>query len=128
MNADQKAFLDAEETAEQLVTTLAKLKSEIESFDTAKKDLSAVRSKLEQLIAAFSSIGEDTKAVVENLKRIGGPELMDRITKSQKALEDRLSQTEETIRRRTGKLQVLIILVGLVALAAAVFAILPFVR
>ena len=121
MNADQKAFLDAEQTAEQLVTTLAKLKSEIESFDSAKKDLSAVRSKLEQLIAASSSIGEDTKEVVENLKRIGGPELMDRIRESQEALEDRLSQTEATLRRRTGRLQLMIIFVGLFALAAAIF-------
>lgn len=117
MNTDQKAFLDAEETAEQLVSTLGRLKAEIESFDTAKSDLSAVRDKLERFIEASAAIGVNTQEIVRELKRIGGPELMERIAK-----------VETTVEHRTARLQVLTILVGILALVAAVLSIIPFVR
>ena len=128
MNADQKAFLDAEATAEQLVSTLDKLKEEIESFQTAKSDLSAVRDKLERLIEASASIGADTQEVVKNIKRIGGPELMERIEKSKVTLEERISTAEATIQKRMGRLQLMVILVGLISVASAVFATLLYVR
>lgn len=115
MEQDVQKFLKAEETAEKLVETLRELHAEATSYQAATKELSAVRERLLGLIASTENVVNDSHQVVELLKEIGGPEILDRLTK----LENKSIEGFAQQGRSLGKLRILII----VALAVSVITV-----
>lgn len=80
MPQDAQKFLQAEQSAEQLVETLAELKNEAVSYKTSAKELDAVRQKLVGLIDSVQSVAKDAHEVVKLIKAVGGPEILSRIS------------------------------------------------
>lgn len=115
MNAEQ--FLNTEQAAEELVTTLEKLRAEVQSFGSATQELAATRKKLEGFIDSCREIAADTNAIVKEIRKIGGPELF-----------SRMDQLESVINARARKLQVLVVIVGVISFAAAIASLIPLVR
>lgn len=103
MEQDTQKFLEAEKKADELVETLKKLKSEVESYDTASKELNIVREDLEKFLTSTKEIADDSHEALNTIKSIGGPEILDRLKK----IEDR--QQSDT-KRLTIILSVIIVL------------------
>ena len=72
--------MQAEQSAEQLVETLAVLKNEAVSYKTSANELDAVRQKLVTLIDSVQAVAKDTHEVVKLIKSVGGPEILGRIS------------------------------------------------
>lgn len=89
MEKDTQEFLKAEEAAGKLVQTLEKLKAEGVSYQTASEELDKVRGRLVSLIKSTEEVVKGSHEIVGVLKRIGGPEILDRLTrlKEQRAQE-----------------------------------------
>ena len=72
-------FLKAEQSAVDLVNTLQKLQSEVNSYDTAKNELNNVREDLRRFINSSQEIALRTNEAVRILKEIGGPEIFKKL-------------------------------------------------
>jgi len=81
MDKEAQKFLEAEETAQNLVKTLKQLHNEATSYQTAKKELDAVRQRLIELIDSTEKISKGSYESINVLKEIGAPEILGRITK-----------------------------------------------
>jgi len=79
MPQETDKFLQAEEAAEKLTETLKKLHTEATSYQTAKKELDAVRQRLLGLIESTEKVVVDTQETIKTLKAIGGPEILKRL-------------------------------------------------
>ncbi|HDD43307.1 MAG TPA: hypothetical protein ENG63_00395 [Candidatus Desulfofervidus auxilii] len=84
MEKETERFLQAEETAAKLVETLKQLHTEATSYQTATKELDVVRQRLLKLIESTEKIATNSHEVIEILKKIGGPEILDRLLKIEK--------------------------------------------
>jgi len=109
-------FLEAEASAEKLVQTLKQLHTEATSYQTATKELDIVRQRLLDLIESTEKVANGSYEVIKILKEIGGPEIINRLTK----LDNK--STEEFAKQSKGleKVKTLII----VTLASSIIAIL----
>lgn len=116
MEKEIQKFLEAEATAEKLVQTLKQLHTEATSYQTATKELDIVRQRLLDLIESTEKVANGSYEVIKILKEIGGPEIINRLTK----LDNK--STEEFAKQSKGleKLKTLII----VTLASSIIAIL----
>ncbi len=94
MTQTVERFLEAEQSAQQLLNTLEVLKEEAGSYQTSKKELDAARLHLVSLIEAMQVVAKDTKEVVQILLKIGSPEILRLIDSVSKQL-----QTESDISR-----------------------------
>ena len=81
MEKDAEKFLQAEETAMELVETLKQLHNEATSYKTATKELDTVRQRLLDLIESTEKITSGSHEIIKILKEIGGAEILNRITK-----------------------------------------------
>lgn len=81
MEKETQEFLKAEEAAGKLVQTLEKLKAESISYQTASEELDKVRGRLVDLIQSTEDIVKGSHEIVGVLKQIGGPEILDRLTR-----------------------------------------------
>jgi len=72
MSHETEAFLQAEESAQEILTVLADLRRETVSYRTSAKELDAVRQHLIGLIDAFQAIATDVDEVIRLLKGVGG--------------------------------------------------------
>ncbi len=81
MEKETQQFLKAEETAGKLVQTLEKLRTESASYHTASEELDKVRGRLINLIQSTEEVVKGSREIVGVLKEIGGPEILDRLTK-----------------------------------------------
>ena len=81
-------FLEAEKAAGKLVQTLEKLQAEGISYRTAAGELDKVRGRLVNLIQSTEEVVKGSHEVVKVLKKIGGPEILGRLT----ALEEQSGQ------------------------------------
>lgn len=88
MEKETQKFLEAEETAAKLVETLKQLYSESTSYQMATKELDVVRQQLLNLIESTEKVVSNSHEIVRILKEIGGPEILNRLTK----IEDKLSE------------------------------------
>ncbi|ROL56727.1 hypothetical protein D9V84_06790 [Bacteroidetes/Chlorobi group bacterium Naka2016] len=84
MEKDAEKFLQAEETAVELVKTLKQLHTEATSYQTATKELDAVRQQLIGLIESTEKIASGSYEVIKILKEIGALEILNRITSVEK--------------------------------------------
>lgn len=80
MEKETQEFLKAEEAAGKLVQTLEKLQAEGVSYQTASEELDKVRGRLVNLIQSTEEVVKGSHEVVEVLKKIGGPEILSRLT------------------------------------------------
>ncbi len=81
MEKETQQFLKAEETAGKLVQTLEKLRTESASYQTASEELDKVRGRLVNLIQSTEEVVRGSHEIVGVLKKIGGPEILDRLTR-----------------------------------------------
>lgn len=81
MEKETQEFLKAEETAGKLVQTLEKLQAEGASYQTASEELDKVRGRLVNLIQSTEEVVKGSREIVGVLKEIGGPEILDRLTR-----------------------------------------------
>ncbi len=81
MEKETQQFLKAEETAGKLVQTLEKLQAEGTSYQTASEELNKVRGRLVNLIQSTEEVVKGSHEIVGVLKEIGGPEILDRLTR-----------------------------------------------
>ncbi len=81
MEKETQEFLKAEEAAEKLVQTLEKLQAEGTSYQTASEELNKVRGRLVNLIQSTEEVVKGSHEIVGVLKEIGGPEILDRLTR-----------------------------------------------
>lgn len=81
MEKETQEFLKAEETAAKLVQTLEKLQAEGASYQTASEELDKVRGRLVNLIQSTEEVVKGSHEIVGVLKKIGGPEILDRLTR-----------------------------------------------
>jgi len=115
MEKEAEKFLQAEETAVKLVETLKQLHTEATSYQTATKELDAVRQRLIELIESTEKIASDSHEIIRTLKEIGGPEILNRITK----VGDKINEEFVKQSKAMDKLKVLII----VTLASSIIAV-----
>ncbi len=81
MEKETQKFLKAEEAAEKLVQTLEKLQAEGVSYRTASEELDKVRDRLVNLIQSTEEVVKASREIVGVSKRIGGPEILGRLTR-----------------------------------------------
>lgn len=109
MDKDVEKFLQAEEKAVELVKTLEQLHTEANSYQTATKELDAVRQRLINLIESTEKIASGSYEVIKILKEIGAIEILNRITSVESRVGEELlkvlggveSLKTETIERFT---------------------------
>lgn len=79
MSKEADQFLQAEQSAKDVLQTLEELKKAAVSYRTSAAHLDAAREKLAKLIDSIQAVAKDTHEVVKLLKSIGGPEILSRI-------------------------------------------------
>lgn len=95
MEKEKEKFLKAEEAANELVDTLTKLLIEVKSYQTATEELEKVRQSLLQLIESTEVIARDSHQIIKILKEIGGPEILDRLSKLENKLTEEFAKHQE---------------------------------
>lgn len=93
-------FLRAEEEANRLVEELTQLKEETESYQTARKALGEASKGVAGLATRLSDISGRLGGVVETLRSIGTPELLqgqEAVTREVGSLRQDLASTQESI-------------------------------
>jgi hypothetical protein len=121
MARESEKFLQAEESAEQLVQALNELKKEAVSYKSSQYELDTVRQRLVSLIDSIQGVVKDTHEAVKTLKSIGGPEILSGINShSQKLIEHSDIRDQQYSRLRVlvfiGLSASLLSLLGIIAL------------
>jgi hypothetical protein len=122
MEQEAQKFLEAEETAQNLVNTLKQLHNEAISYQTATKELDTIRQRLLNLIESTEKVASGSHEVVKILKEIGGPEIMSRLTELRnKTNEEFANQSKSLKKLRTLIMATLIssviaIIIGVIAI------------
>ena len=124
LEEEAKKFLDAEETANNILESLKKLRAESAHYQTAKDDLETVRQQLVNLINSTEKVAKGSHEVVQILKEIGGPEILDRIVK----LENKSNAYFEEQSKTLKKLKTLIIFCLTSSLIAVIIGISVFLK
>jgi len=124
MEQEVQKFLEAEQTAEKLVQTLKQLHTDATSYKTATKELNAVRQRLLSLIESTEKVANGSHEVIKVLKEIGGPEILNRLTK----LEDKSSEEFAEQSRSVEKLKTLIIVTLTSSIIAIIVGIIALLR
>jgi len=89
MEKEAAKFLQAEEVAVKLVETLKQLHTEATSYQTATKELNAVRQRLLKLIESTEKIVVGCYEVIKILKEIGSLEILNKLAKLEnKSIEE----------------------------------------
>ena len=123
MAIDVDRFLEAEKTADQLLTTLEALRSEVGSYKTAGQELSAVRARLAEFLTLTEQIVGGTRLAVSTLASVGGPEILSRLEHLKDAAAQSgtdLARVERTIGEKFSEADVRIGATRQVALYAAI--------
>jgi hypothetical protein len=123
MEQEAQKFLEAEETAEKFVQTLKQLHTEATSYQTATKELDAVRQRLLGLIESTEKVASGSYEVIKILKEVGGPEILDRITN----VENKVSEESTNQSKNLKNLKILIILTltsSIIAITVGIIALL----
>ncbi len=124
MEKEAEKFLQAEETAVRLVETLKQLHAEATSYQTATKELDTVRQRLLNLIESTEKVVSVSHEIVTILKEIGGPEILNRLTK----VKDKVSEEFVKQSKSLQKLKTLIIVTLASSVIAIIIGIIAFLR
>lgn len=99
METETQKFLEAEETAMKLISTLQKLNTEATSYQTATHELDTVRKRLVGLVEATQNIAKESHEVVKTLRNIGGPAILNRLAQVEKRITEDSSSQAKAIAR-----------------------------
>ena len=102
MEKETQEFLKAEEAARKLVQTLEKLQAEGVSYQTASEELDKVRGRLVNLIQSTEEVVKGSREIIGVLKKIGGPEILDRLTRLKEQCAQEFERQSETLDRLIG--------------------------
>ncbi len=91
-------FLQAEQEAHQLVAELQRLKSEVESYARAHAALDQVAEGLGSLSVALADTADRASSVIETMRKIGTPELL----QGQEAVVSQLTSLREEVEQMEG--------------------------
>jgi gas vesicle protein len=104
MDPENQKFLEAEQSAENLVNTLRQLHAEGVSYQTATRELDAVRTQLVTLIEKMQLIANGSLEAVKTLRDIGGPEILRRITQLEEKIERAQQMATKQVSQIEGKI------------------------
>lgn len=124
MEKEAAKFLQAEETAVRLVETLKQLHTEATSYQTATKELDAVRQRLLSLIESTEKIVASSHEVIKILKEIGGSEILNRLSK----IENKSAEEFNNQSKSLDKLKTLIIVTLASSITAIIIGIIALLR
>ena len=124
MEKETQEFLKAEEAAGKLVQTLEKLQAEGASYQTASEELDKVRGRLVNLIQSTEEVVKGSREIVAVLKEIGGPEILDRLTR----LKEQCDQEFATRSRGMKILSRLVIIAIVSSVAGVVLGLIALIR
>jgi CHASE3 domain sensor protein len=99
MSQESEKFLEAEQSAQQLVETLTALKKETVSYKTSSQELDTTRQKLVGLIDSIENVAKDTHEIVKLIKSIGGPEILRSIESLTKRITEEFNSNERRIQQ-----------------------------
>ena len=121
MSQEVERFLQAEQSAQELLEALSSLKEEAVSYKTSTKELNAVRQSLVGLIDSIQAIAKDTHEIVKLIKGIGGPEILSLVDSLANKVQGESESNRERFKRLTtlsliGILTAILSLVGIVIL------------
>jgi uncharacterized ion transporter superfamily protein YfcC len=119
MEKEAEKFLQAEEAAVKLVETLKQLHTEATSYQTANKELDAVRQQLMALIESTEKVVSNSHEIIKSLMKIGGPEILNRIA----IVEKRINEVFYSQLKGIEKLKTLIIVTLISSVTAVIIAI-----
>ena len=88
MTQEGERFLQAEQSAQDVLNALSKLKEEAVSYKNGTKELATARESLVKLIDSILAIAKDTHEIVKLIKAIGGPEILRSIDSVSKRLHE----------------------------------------
>jgi len=124
MEKDAEKFLQAEETAVELVETLKQLHTEATSYQTATKELDTVRQRLIGLIESTEKIANGSHEVIKILKEISGPEILNRLSK----IENKSTEEFNKQSKAMDRLKTLIIITLASSITAMIIGIIALLR
>ncbi len=81
MEKEAEKFLEAQETATKLISTLTQLYNEATSYKAAKEELESVRLQLVGLIDTTKQVVVGSHEIVGTLKEIGASDILNRLAK-----------------------------------------------
>lgn len=104
MENEVQSFLQAEKTAVELAETLKQLYDETVSYQTATRELEAVRQRLLGLIGSTEKIVISSSAIIGTLKEIGTPEILSRVIEAESRTKRQIAEhTHEIMGALTGE-------------------------
>jgi hypothetical protein len=106
MEAETQKFLEAEQTAEKLVSTLQQLHTEATSYRTATGELETVRQRLISMIEVMQQTAVESHKAIIILNEMGGPEIIQHLN----LIENKMSQDSELKSKQLKKLTTLVLL------------------
>jgi len=121
--ASPEEFLEAEQRAAKLVSSLEKLKQEASSYATATENLEQVRTQLVELIKGTEGVAQAAHEALQTIRSVGGPEILDQLSLLQAELLKHVSATrkmQEDTATRLQALQGRVTIAALLALGALV--------
>ena len=105
MGIDAENFLKAEETANNLLKTLEKLKNEAKSYQYATNEIALARNELIGLIDSIRDISKSSYEVIELLKKIGGTEIFERINGMERELINSTTNINNNLNEKLSKME-----------------------
>jgi len=124
MEKEAAKFLQAEEVAVKLVETLKQLHTEATSYQTATKELNAVRQRLLKLIESTEKIVVGCYEVIKILKEIGSLEILNKLAKLENKSIEEFAKQSKSIE----KLKILIIVTLASSITAVIIGIISVLR
>ena len=101
MSANNEKFINIIESAEQVLDTLTKLQAEIESYETAGKELNDVKKELLSLVASIKKssngmfqLSKDLAEAVEDISNIANS-ISGEMSKSEKKILETIKASHE---------------------------------
>lgn len=93
-------FLKAEKTANELVETLEKLRSETISYQTAKNELDIVRQKLSDFVVKIGELATGSLEIIKTLKDIGCPKIIEKINQIETTFSEKLNSLDKNFQNK----------------------------
>ena len=112
-------FLNAEEMAKRLTSSLARLEQEANHYASSKTCLEDVAKATQNLVVAVRVVGDDAAKALDIVASVGGPKIVELLS----TIVDRTSNIESQIASQSSALQKRIVAAVYLAGAAAAFAI-----
>lgn len=113
-------FLDAEQAAHTLVSSLSRLEDEANRYSSAATNLDEAAQSTRELVVAIRGVGEEAAKALEVVSSVGGPKILEQLS----VLESQIAIQSEVLRKKAGLAAVFAGMAALFALVGVVIAIL----